>query len=67
MRDLNKFFWLAGAIILVDVPGLELVWTNDLLERLGQSTETAPPSQGDISRQRTSMLLEHGNRPSKSG
>jgi hypothetical protein len=32
MIDLVKFFWIVEAIILVNMPRLELVWPNDLPE-----------------------------------
>jgi hypothetical protein len=32
MIDLDKLFGIAGPIILVNVPGLELLWTNGLPE-----------------------------------
>jgi hypothetical protein len=27
--DLDELFWIAGVVILVNMPGLELVWPND--------------------------------------
>jgi hypothetical protein len=32
MIDLVEFFWIVEAIILVNMPRLELVWPNDLPE-----------------------------------
>jgi hypothetical protein len=31
--DLDEFLWVAGAIIFVDVPSLELLWLDDLPEQ----------------------------------
>jgi hypothetical protein len=33
MIDLDEFFWIAGDVILVNMPGLKLLWPDDLLER----------------------------------
>jgi hypothetical protein len=43
MIDLDEFFGVAGPIILVDVPSLELLWLDHLPEWWSQSTETAYP------------------------
>jgi hypothetical protein len=32
MIELDELFGIAGLIILIDVPGLELLWPNDLPE-----------------------------------
>jgi hypothetical protein len=31
--DLDEFSWIAGAVIFVNMPGLELLWQDDLPER----------------------------------
>jgi hypothetical protein len=43
MVDLDELLGIAGAIILVDVPGLEFIYPDNLPERWSQSTKTAPP------------------------
>jgi hypothetical protein len=30
--DLDEFFWIVGVIIFVNMPGLELLWPDDLPE-----------------------------------
>jgi ABC-type phosphate transport system auxiliary subunit len=41
--DLDELFRVAGSIIFVNVPGLEFLWPDNLLEWWSQSMETAPP------------------------
>jgi hypothetical protein len=43
MIDLDELFGIARPVILVDVPSLEFLWSDDLSEWQRQSTETAPP------------------------
>jgi hypothetical protein len=43
MIDLDEFLGIAGPIILVDVPGLEFLWPDNLPERWSQSTKIIPP------------------------
>jgi hypothetical protein len=43
MIDLDELLGIAGAIILVDVPGLEFIWPNNVSERWSQSTKIVPP------------------------
>jgi hypothetical protein len=43
MIDLDELLGIAGPIILIDVPDLEFLWPDNLLERWSQSTETTPP------------------------
>jgi hypothetical protein len=43
MVGLDELLGVAGAIILVDMPDLEFIWPDNLLEQWIQSTETAPP------------------------
>jgi hypothetical protein len=43
MIDLDEFFRISGPIILVNVPGLKLVWPSDIPKWCRQSAETAPP------------------------
>jgi hypothetical protein len=46
---LNKFFRIAGSVILINETRLELGWPPDISEQSRQSVKTAPPCQGDIS------------------
>jgi ABC-type phosphate transport system auxiliary subunit len=41
MVDLNELLRIAGAIILVDVSGLEFFWPDNLTDSWRQSTEIA--------------------------
>jgi hypothetical protein len=43
MIDLDEFLKIVGPIILVDVPGLEFFWLDNLPELWSHSTETTPP------------------------
>jgi hypothetical protein len=43
MVGLDELLRVAGAIILVDMPDLEFIWLDNLLEQWIQSTETVPP------------------------
>jgi hypothetical protein len=45
----NKFFRIAGAIILINVGYLELGWPPDLPEWSRQSAELTSPCWGDVS------------------
>jgi hypothetical protein len=47
--NLNKFFRIAGSVILINVTHLEVGWPSDFSERSCQSAESAPPSWGDVS------------------
>jgi hypothetical protein len=43
MVGLDELLRVAGAIILVDMPDLEFIWLDNLLEQWIQSMETVPP------------------------
>jgi hypothetical protein len=43
MVDLDEFLRLAGAVIFVNVPSLELFWIDDMPKWCSQSTEIASP------------------------
>jgi hypothetical protein len=43
MIDLDEFLGIAGPVTLVDVPGLEFLWPDNLPERWIQSTKIIPP------------------------
>jgi hypothetical protein len=43
MVGLDELLRVAGAIILVDMPDLEFIWLDNLLEQWIQSTKTVPP------------------------
>jgi hypothetical protein len=40
--DLDEFLYIAGAVIFVNVPSLELLWPDELPERCSQGKKTAP-------------------------
>jgi hypothetical protein len=46
--NLNKFFRIAGAVILINVACLELGWPPDLPEWSCQSAEPTSPCWGDV-------------------
>jgi hypothetical protein len=46
--NLNKFFRIAGSVILINVTHLELGCPPDFSERSCQSVETSPPYRGDV-------------------
>jgi hypothetical protein len=43
MIDLDKLLGVAGPIIFVDVPGVELFWPDNLPKRWCHNAETASP------------------------
>jgi hypothetical protein len=43
MVGLDELLGVAGSIILVDMPDLEFIWPDNLLEQWIQSMETVPP------------------------
>jgi hypothetical protein len=43
MIELDEFLRVVGSVILIDVPGLEFLWADNLSEQWSQSTKTAPP------------------------
>jgi hypothetical protein len=43
MVDLNELLRITGAIILVDMSGLEFIWPDNLPEQWSQTMEIAPP------------------------
>jgi hypothetical protein len=45
----NKFFSIAGAILLINVSYLELDWPPDLLEWSHHSVKPTSPCWGDVS------------------
>jgi hypothetical protein len=47
--NLNNFFRITGAIILINVACLGLGWPPDLLEWSRQSAEPTSPCWGDVS------------------
>jgi hypothetical protein len=47
--NLNKFFRIAGAVILINVACLELGWPPNLPEWSRQSVEPTSPCWGDAS------------------
>jgi hypothetical protein len=49
MINLNKFFRIAEAIILINMACLELAWPPDLPEWPRQSTEPTPPCWSNVS------------------
>jgi hypothetical protein len=53
MIDLDELLRITGPIILVDVPGLEFIWLDNLPEQWSQSTEIDLPDGG------TSLTGEH--------
>jgi hypothetical protein len=40
---MDELLRIVGSIILVDVPGLEFLWPDNLPKRWSQSTKIAPP------------------------